>query len=309
MRCACGSTAGPTVRSSPSRSPRWHRASDSSASSPPWVTCPRSSATSRRGLDRRQGGAVGDEPRRRPRGHPPGLARRACPSSGCADRLGRRRVILRRDDRRPGAHVVAAAASPGYWWFVVIFALGRPLLSATNALAEVMAAEETGVDGPGGGRRARSRPATASGPGSPPSCTAWRRGRSGSEASSPWPSCRCAVVYAVRGWVEEPNRFMVAEVAADHPTPVLGAVGPALPPAGRSSWPLIALRHLGHHRPGQQLRLPVRPGRPAPAGYGSPRSWWSRRASPACWGCWPGGGWPTTSVGGRRAAVASSPSR
>src|SRR5580698_5325218 len=37
-----------------------------------------------------------------------------------------------------------AAASPGYWWFVVIFALGRPLLSATNALAQVGAAEETG---------------------------------------------------------------------------------------------------------------------------------------------------------------------
>ncbi len=34
------------------------------------------------------------------------------------------------------------------------------------------------------------------------------------------------VVVSVRGWVEEPNRFMVAEAAADHPTPVLGAVGP-----------------------------------------------------------------------------------
>jgi hypothetical protein len=36
---------------------------------------------------------------------------------------------------------VAAAASPGYWWFVAIFACGRPLLSASNGLAQVTAAE------------------------------------------------------------------------------------------------------------------------------------------------------------------------
>jgi len=41
------------------------------------------------------------------------------------------------------AATVLAAASPGYWWFVVIFACGRPLLSATNALSEVIAAEQT----------------------------------------------------------------------------------------------------------------------------------------------------------------------
>ena len=38
---------------------------------------------------------------------------------------------------------VLAAASPGYWWFVVIFATGRPLLTATNSLCSVSAAEET----------------------------------------------------------------------------------------------------------------------------------------------------------------------
>jgi MFS family permease len=36
-----------------------------------------------------------------------------------------------------------AALSPGYWWFVALFAFGRPLLSATNAIAVVVAAEET----------------------------------------------------------------------------------------------------------------------------------------------------------------------
>jgi MFS family permease len=36
-----------------------------------------------------------------------------------------------------------AALSPGYWWFVALFAFGRPMLSATNAIAVVVAAEET----------------------------------------------------------------------------------------------------------------------------------------------------------------------
>ena len=65
------------------------------------------------------------------------------PLIGIADRLGRRRVIL--VVTTSGLALTAvAAASPRYWWFVAIFAFGRPLLSATNALAEVMAGEETG---------------------------------------------------------------------------------------------------------------------------------------------------------------------
>ena len=35
-----------------------------------------------------------------------------------------------------------------------------------------------------------------------------------------------AVVVAMRSWVEEPSRFMVAQAGGEHPTPVLGAVGP-----------------------------------------------------------------------------------
>jgi MFS family permease len=42
------------------------------------------------------------------------------------------------------ALTVAAGASPGYWWFVVALALARPLLTATNTVAEVLAAEYTG---------------------------------------------------------------------------------------------------------------------------------------------------------------------
>jgi MFS family permease len=63
--------------------------------------------------------------------------------TGLADRFGRRRVLL---FTCAGGLVftLAAAASPGYWWFVAIFALGRPLLSATNGVAQVSVAELTG---------------------------------------------------------------------------------------------------------------------------------------------------------------------
>jgi MFS family permease len=64
------------------------------------------------------------------------------PLAALADRHGRRRMLL--GCVATGLAVTALAAlSPGYWWFVALFALGRPLLSATNAIAGVVAAEET----------------------------------------------------------------------------------------------------------------------------------------------------------------------
>ncbi len=64
------------------------------------------------------------------------------PLAGLADRLGRRRVLL--GCTALGLAVSALAAlSPGYWWFVALFALGRPLLAATNTVSGVIAAEET----------------------------------------------------------------------------------------------------------------------------------------------------------------------
>jgi MFS family permease len=66
------------------------------------------------------------------------------PLAGLADRFGRRTMLLFTCCIGL-AFTVVAAASPGYWWFVAIFALGRPPLSATNALAQVGAAEETGT--------------------------------------------------------------------------------------------------------------------------------------------------------------------
>lgn len=66
----------------------------------------------------------------------------ALPLAGLADRAGRRRVIL--GCCAGGlALTVVTAVTPSFWWFVAVFALARPLLSATNALAAVMAAEET----------------------------------------------------------------------------------------------------------------------------------------------------------------------
>jgi MFS family permease len=64
------------------------------------------------------------------------------PLSALADRHGRRRMLL--GCIAGGLAVTALAAlSPGYWWFVALFAIGRPMLSATNAIAVVVAAEET----------------------------------------------------------------------------------------------------------------------------------------------------------------------
>jgi len=62
------------------------------------------------------------------------------PFIGLADRYGRRAMML--GTLALGlALTVVSAASPGYWWFVVIFVCGRPMLSSTNALAQVAGAE------------------------------------------------------------------------------------------------------------------------------------------------------------------------
>ena len=68
------------------------------------------------------------------------------PLTAMADRVGRHRMLIVTVGLGLTATVLAAA-SPGYWWFVVIFACGRPLLSATNALSEVIAAEQTDTKG------------------------------------------------------------------------------------------------------------------------------------------------------------------
>jgi MFS family permease len=146
------------------------------------------------------------------------------PLVGIADRFGRRPVILTVTFIGL-ALTVAAAASPGYWWFVVIFAFGRPLLSATNALAELMATEETST---------RDRTAAVSlvaagygvGAGISAIVHSLASGVLGFRGMFALTVAPLVAVYAVRGRVEEPSRFIAAEAQADHPTPVLGAIEP-----------------------------------------------------------------------------------
>lgn len=64
------------------------------------------------------------------------------PLAALADRRGRRRVVLACAGLGC-AFTAAAALSPAFWGFVALLALARPLLSATNAVAGVVAAEET----------------------------------------------------------------------------------------------------------------------------------------------------------------------
>lgn len=145
------------------------------------------------------------------------------PLIGIADRFGRRRVILIVTILGLGLTVVAAG-SPDYWWFVVIFAFGRPLLSATNGLAEVMGAEETA---------SRDRSAAVAliaagygvGAGLSAIVHSLAAGALGFRGIFALAVVPLVGVYALRHRVEEPRRFMVAEAAKDHPTPVWGAVG------------------------------------------------------------------------------------
>ena len=145
------------------------------------------------------------------------------PLIGIADRFGRRRVILVVTILGLGLTVVAAA-SPSFWWFVVIFAFGRPLLSATNGLAEVMGAEETSSKD-----RSAAIALIAAGYGVGAGLSAIVHSLAASALGFRGIFALAVVpligVYAIRNRVEEPERFTVAEAATEHPTPVLGAVG------------------------------------------------------------------------------------
>lgn len=68
------------------------------------------------------------------------------PLAELADRRGRRGVLL--GVASAGLALTAMAAlAPTFWTLVAVLALGRPLLSATNAISGVFAAEETGAHG------------------------------------------------------------------------------------------------------------------------------------------------------------------
>jgi len=149
----------------------------------------------------------------------------ALPLAGLADRFGRRRMLL--TTCLIGlALTAAAAASPGYWWLVVIFALGRPFLSATATLAQVIAAEVTAAPD-----RARAVALVAAGYSLGAGITAVIHslaadllGFRGIFALALVPM---AFLPLVSRKVVEPDRFVRAAAASEHPLPVLGAVAPA----------------------------------------------------------------------------------
>lgn len=144
------------------------------------------------------------------------------PITGLADRFGRRKMLL----VTVGAGLVmtvVAAASPSYWWFVAIFACGRPLLSATNGLAQVEVTEQTAS-----ADRAKAVALVAAGYGggagaiailhSLASSTLGFRGVFGLAVIP------LALLPLLRRWIQEPDRFAVAAAGSRHPIPVLGAV-------------------------------------------------------------------------------------
>ena len=147
------------------------------------------------------------------------------PLAGLADRFGRR-IMLLATCAVGLAFTVVAAASPGYWWFVVIFALGRPLLSTTNALAQVSAAEETGTL-----ERAKAIALIAAGYGVGSGLTAVIHGVAkatlGFRGLFILAVVPLVAIFFIRRWLVEPGRFAIAAAAAEHPVPVFGAVGRA----------------------------------------------------------------------------------
>jgi MFS family permease len=148
------------------------------------------------------------------------------PLAGLADRVGRRTMLIA-TAALGLVFTVAASASPGYWWFVVIFALGRPLLSATNALAQVGAAEETAS-----GDRARAIALVAAGYGVGSGLTAVIHGLAKSTLGFRGIFALAVVplgaVFLIRRFLVEPDRYTVDSArVGDHPRAVLGAVGPA----------------------------------------------------------------------------------
>jgi MFS family permease len=146
----------------------------------------------------------------------------ALPITGLADRFGRRMMLL----VTVGAGLamtVLAAASPSYWWFVAIFACGRPLLSATNGLAQVTAAEQTAS-----ADRAKAVALIAAGYGTGAGAIAIVHSLAsraiGFRGVFVLALVPLALLPVLWRWIEEPDRFTVAAAGSGHPIPVLDAV-------------------------------------------------------------------------------------
>ena len=167
-----------------------------------------------------------------------------------------------------------------YWWFVAIFALGRPLLSATSGVAQVTAAEQTASS-----QRAKAVALIAAGYGIGSGLIAIVHSLGGGTLGFRGVVLLALVPLAglpfISRWVVEPDRFKSPPPQSEHPLPVLGAVGPLFR-RRVADRPRADLRPLGRDRAGQQLLLPLRAERPSLLGYddGAPRR--VRRAHRPC---------------------------
>ena len=146
----------------------------------------------------------------------------ALPLPGLAVRCGRRKML--RVTVGVGLALTAlAAASPSYWWFVAIFACGRPLLSATNGLAQVTAAEQTAS-----ADRAKAVALIAAGYGAGAGVVAIVHSLAsrtiGFRGVFVMALIPLALLPLLWRWIEEPDRFTVAAAGSEHPFPVLDAV-------------------------------------------------------------------------------------
>ena len=144
------------------------------------------------------------------------------PLAGLADRFGRRPTLLATCALGLALTIVAAVA-PGYWWFVVIFALGRPLLSATQGVTQVSAAELTSS-----AERAKGVALVAAGYAAGAGLTAIIHSLAGNALGFRGIFALAVVplmlLPLVARLVVEPGRF-VQVAATEHRRPVLGPVG------------------------------------------------------------------------------------
>jgi MFS family permease len=145
----------------------------------------------------------------------------ALPIIGLADRFGRRRLLLATVGTGL-ALTVLAAASPTYWWFVAIFACGRPVLAATNGLAQVTAAEETAS-----ADRAKAVALIAAGYGAGAGVIAIVHSLAASALGFRGVFILALVPMALLPllwrWIEESDRFTVAAAESEHLVPVIDA--------------------------------------------------------------------------------------
>lgn len=168
----------------------------------------------------------------------------ALPLAAIADRKGRRHTLLMWISLGLLVTTVAAV-SPGYWWFVLAFAVARPLLTATDTIGEVMAAEHTATSD-----RAKALALVSAAYGVGAGAVAVLRGLAGERLGFRWVFALAAVllvlVAVASRRITEPDRFHQRE-------------------PGRTSVPLVPILH-ALRRPHRQ-RLAVIAGITFAAGF------------------------------------------